>query len=97
MASFVTFSNDINLKKYIVNVIFLSTLGQAVVSPVETLFKSMHDVFACYSTPAVTHKPIEAKQYDDFSIVDALKLAFDDPVSKSHFKILDSVFVCMYI
>lgn len=54
--------------------------GQAVVSPVETLFKSLHDVFACYSTPAVTHKPIEAKQYDDFSIVDALKLAFDDPV-----------------
>ncbi|ODN05802.1 RCC1 and BTB domain-containing protein 1 [Orchesella cincta] len=53
--------------------------GQAVVSPVETLFKSMHDVFACYSTPPVTYKPIEAKQYDDLSIVDALKLAFDDP------------------
>lgn len=56
--------------------------GQSIVSPVETLFKSMHDVFACYSTPAVTYKPIEAKQFDDFSIVDALALAFDDPVFK---------------
>ena len=54
--------------------------GQAVVSPVETPFKSMHDVFACYSTPPVTYKPIEAKQFEDISIIDALKLAFDDPV-----------------
>jgi len=55
--------------------------GQAVASPVETLFKSMHDVFACYSTPPVTYEPIEAKQVEDSSIMEALKLAFDDPVS----------------
>ncbi len=70
------------LKQFFHSKMTSSISGQAVVSPVETLFKSMHDVFACYSTPAVTHKPIEAKQYDEFSIVDALKLAFDDPVSK---------------
>jgi len=59
-----------------------------VVSPVETLFKSMHDVFPCYSSPPVTYKPIEAKQYDDLSIVDALKLAFDDPVIMTPTKLL---------
>jgi RCC1 and BTB domain-containing protein len=54
--------------------------GQAVISAVETLFKSMHDVFACYSTPPVTYQPIEAKQLEDSSIIEALKGAFDDPV-----------------
>jgi RCC1 and BTB domain-containing protein len=39
----------------------------------------MDDIFACYSTPSVTWKPIEAKHFDELGIVDALKLAFDDP------------------
>ena len=53
--------------------------GQSVPSPVETLFISLHDVFACYSTPPVTYRPIESKVVDDLSIIEALKLAFDDP------------------
>lgn len=54
--------------------------GQSITSPVETLFTSLHDVFACYSTPPVTYLPIEAKQTDEPSIIDALRLSFDDPV-----------------
>ena len=54
--------------------------GQSVVSPTDTPFKNMHDVFACFSTPAVTWKPIEAKCFEDMGIIEALKLAFDDPV-----------------
>ncbi|XP_021955121.1 RCC1 and BTB domain-containing protein 1 isoform X1 [Folsomia candida] len=53
--------------------------GQSITSPVETLFTSLHDVFACYSTPPVTYLPIEAKQTDEPSIIDALRLSFDDP------------------
>jgi len=43
----------------------------------------MHDVFACYSTPPVTHVPIESRSLAELelNILDALKLAFDDPVS----------------
>lgn len=32
--------------------------GQAVTSPAETPFHTLHDVFACFASPAVTWKPM---------------------------------------
>ena len=32
--------------------------GQSVVSPTETPFTSVHEVFACFATPSVTHIPM---------------------------------------
>ena len=60
--------------------------GQSQVLPVENPFKTMHDVFACCSTPPVTHVPIESRVSDsELNIVEALKLAFDDPVSNAFY------------
>ena len=35
--------------------------GQSVVSPTETPFISLHDVFACFATPSVTYLPMETE------------------------------------
>ena len=32
--------------------------GQSVVCPTETPFTSVHEVFACFATPSVTHIPM---------------------------------------
>jgi len=53
--------------------------GQSVVSPTETPFISLHDVFACFATPSVTFLPMETEVTTGPSVYDSLKLAFDDP------------------
>ena len=53
--------------------------GQSVVSPTETPFTSLHDVFACFATPSVTFVPMETEVTNGPSVYDSLKLAFDDP------------------
>ena len=53
--------------------------GQSVVSPTETPFNSLHDVFACFATPSVTFIPMETEVTNGPSVYDSLKLAFDDP------------------
>ena len=35
--------------------------GQSVVSPTETPFLALHDVFACFATPSVTYLPMETE------------------------------------
>ena len=35
--------------------------GQSVVSPTETPFSTLHDVFACFATPSVTFVPMETE------------------------------------
>ena len=48
-------------------------------SPTETPFISLHDVFACFATPSVTFLPMETEVTTGPSVYDSLKLAFDDP------------------
>lgn len=48
-------------------------------SPTETPFTSLHDVFACFATPSVTFVPMETEVTNGPSVYDSLKLAFDDP------------------
>ena len=50
----------------------------SVVSPVETPFHNLHEVFNCFSTPAVTPHPMEAETNPGPSLVESFKLAFDD-------------------
>lgn len=60
--------------------VFGQCRGQNVTTPIETPFKSMHEAFACFSSPPVTYKPIEAIQQEELSISQALAFAFDDAV-----------------
>ena len=55
----------------------LPTASQ-VVSPTETPFICLHDVFACFATPSVTFLPMETEVSTGPSVYDSLKLAFDD-------------------
>jgi len=47
----------------------------------QLISRSMHEAFACFSSPPVTYKPIEAIQQEELSISQALAFAFDDAVS----------------
>ena len=53
--------------------------GQSVVSPTETPFHNLHDVFACFATPSVTFCPMQTEITTGLSVYDSLKLAFDEP------------------
>lgn len=50
-----------------------------VVSPSETPFQSLHDVFHGFSHPCVTPFPMEAEVPLGPSLIESFKLAFDDP------------------
>lgn len=52
--------------------------GQSIVSPTETPFKSVHEIFAFFATPNVTYKPMVTEISSGPSLLDSLKLAFDD-------------------
>ncbi|XP_031850186.2 RCC1 and BTB domain-containing protein 1-like isoform X1 [Nomia melanderi] len=54
-------------------------LGQAILTPLLTSLKNVHDVFACYATTKVMHQPLilsDVKAEKD--LMDCLKEAFDD-------------------
>lgn len=53
--------------------------SQSVTLPMETQFRSMHDVFACFGNPSVTWKPLEVRFSESKSVSDTLFRAFDDP------------------
>lgn len=55
--------------------------GQSVTVPTETPFQSMHDVFACFASPAVTWTPIHLDVSSNSTVVDSLRAAFDDPAT----------------
>jgi RCC1 and BTB domain-containing protein len=52
--------------------------GQSVVLPTPTSFHRLHEVFACFATPAVTPVPMITEISSVPNILDSLKLAFDD-------------------
>merc|ERR1719376_273059 len=52
--------------------------GQSVVLPTQTPFHSVHEVFAFFATPSVTHTPMVTEVCSGMSILDSLKFAFDD-------------------
>ncbi|XP_046991008.1 RCC1 and BTB domain-containing protein 1-like isoform X1 [Schistocerca americana] len=53
--------------------------GQIITLPTKTPFSSLHEVFACFSTPAVMWKPLEVKQHEGNTVAESLRAAFDDP------------------
>lgn len=55
--------------------------GQSITVPTETPFHSLHDVFACFASPAVTWIPMKLDISDTSRVNDSLQQAFDDPVT----------------
>jgi len=55
--------------------------GQSVVVPTETPFGSIHEVFASFAAPCVTHLPMVTEVQTGLSVLDSLSQAFDDPVT----------------
>ncbi|XP_023240881.1 RCC1 and BTB domain-containing protein 1-like [Centruroides sculpturatus] len=55
--------------------------GQSITVPTETPFHSLHDVFACFASPAVTWVPMKLDISDTSRVNDSLQQAFDDPVT----------------
>ncbi|VDN50575.1 unnamed protein product [Dracunculus medinensis] len=53
--------------------------GQTVLTPIQTYFHSVDDVFACFANPPVTCRPLRFDKEHQSSILDAIKMAFDDP------------------
>ncbi|GFY75775.1 RCC1 and BTB domain-containing protein 1 [Trichonephila inaurata madagascariensis] len=52
--------------------------GQAVTSAAETPFHSLHDVFACFASPAVTWKPMELDVVLSNKVSDSVRGSFDE-------------------
>ncbi|GAB6029092.1 RCC1 and BTB domain-containing protein 2 [Chamberlinius hualienensis] len=67
--------------------------GQTVPVPKETPFHTLHDVFACYASPPVTHVPIVLDELYTPTINDSLKLAFDDSDTSDLKFIIEGKFV----
>ncbi|XP_076311235.1 RCC1 and BTB domain-containing protein 1-like isoform X1 [Tachypleus tridentatus] len=53
--------------------------GQSVTAPEATSFHCLHDVFACFASPAVTSRPMELDVCMVNTVGDSLQQAFDDP------------------
>ncbi|XP_013780686.1 RCC1 and BTB domain-containing protein 1-like [Limulus polyphemus] len=60
--------------------------GQSVTLPEESPFHTLHDVFACFASPAVTSRPMELDVCMVNRVGDSLRQAFDD-LSTSDLKI----------
>ena len=58
--------------------LFRQCHGQSVSTPTATPFHSLHEVFACFSSPAVTHVPMATEVSSNQSVLHSLRLAFDD-------------------
>lgn len=52
--------------------------GQSVVSPIETPFQSLHEVFHGFSHPCITPFPFEAEMPLGPTLLESFKMAFDD-------------------
>lgn len=52
--------------------------GQIVLQPILTPYSSLHEVFACYSTPSITYKPLTVAWDHGTKVYDSIKSSFDD-------------------
>ncbi|CAH1401548.1 unnamed protein product [Nezara viridula] len=52
--------------------------GQIVLQPILTPYNSLHEVFACYSTPSITYKPLTVAWDHGTKVYDSIKSSFDD-------------------
>ncbi|CAJ0560958.1 unnamed protein product, partial [Mesorhabditis spiculigera] len=55
--------------------------GQSITSPVETRFPCVDDAFACFASPAVTFRMTRFENPRQPSLIDAMRVALDDPSS----------------
>ncbi|VDK51388.1 unnamed protein product [Anisakis simplex] len=55
--------------------------GQTATCPIQTQFGCIDDVFACFASPAVACRPIQFDICRRSTILDAIRVAFDDPTT----------------
>ncbi|CAI4233274.1 unnamed protein product [Auanema sp. JU1783] len=55
--------------------------GQTVSVPIETRFRRVDDCFSCFASPAVSFRMLYFQNSRQKTILDSLKVAFDDPIS----------------
>lgn len=58
--------------------------GHSIYSPSPTPYSHLDEVFACYSTPAVTWRTLQFRARQDTPLAETLRLAFNDPVKLKH-------------
>ena len=56
-------------------------------SPYVTPFTTIHNVFACFGTPAVTWEPMRVDIHSGTKVSDSLETAFNDPVSEVKYQL----------
>jgi RCC1 and BTB domain-containing protein len=54
--------------------------GHSIFSPSLTPYTHLDEVFACYSTPAVTWRTLQFRARQDTPLAETLRLAFNDEV-----------------
>ena len=54
--------------------------GHSIYSPALTSYSHLDEVFACYSTPAVTWRTLQFRSRNDTPLAETLRLAFNDQV-----------------
>lgn len=54
--------------------------GHSIYSPSPTPYTHLDEVFACYSTPAVTWRTLQFRSRQDSPLTETLRLAFNDQV-----------------
>lgn len=76
--------------------------GHSIFSPSPTPYTHLDEVFACYSTPAVTWRTLQFRARQDTPLAETLRLAFNDEVKhcrlsnlKSNIKNLSFYFNCV--
>lgn len=61
--------------------------GHSIYSPSPTPYTHLDEVFACYSTPAVTWRTLQFRVRQDTPLAETLRLAFNDQVKAGSLKI----------
>lgn len=58
--------------------------GHSIYSPSPTPYTHLDEVFACYSTPAVTWRTLQFRARQDTPLAETLRLAFNDEVNSNN-------------
>ena len=57
--------------------------GHSIYTPTLTPYSHLDDVFACYSTPAVTWRTLQFRSRQDTPLTETLRVAFNDQVERA--------------
>jgi len=70
--------------------------GQCVSSPALTPYASLHEVFACFSSPSVTYKPLHVSSFATCKVANSVQKAFDDPTTSDVKFLVDGKYIYVH-